>query len=66
MGEVVEFPQWNATVAVDISKTVDSLVSEIDSELNMKEALQLYIHEVLQSLISEGNLFRGFIDTSIN
>ena len=55
--ETLEFPPWKAIVGLEMSKLLDSIISEINSEIDLRHALKLYIVEVLHSLMKEGKLF---------
>mmetsp|Transcript_28224 Transcript_28224/g.28017 ORF Transcript_28224/g.28017 Transcript_28224/m.28017 type:complete len:171 (+) Transcript_28224:449-961(+) len=59
--DIIELTPWNAIVGLEMSKLVDTIISEINSEIDLRHALKLYMIELLQTQIQEGKLFGEFL-----
>ncbi|CAI2375105.1 unnamed protein product [Moneuplotes crassus] len=64
--ETVVIGPSDTIIGIEISKILDSIISEIKTDLDLGFALHLYIKEVLQNLIQEGKLFREFLSSTLN
>lgn len=64
--ETLELTPWNAIIGLEMSKLIDSIISELNSEIDLRHALKLYIIELLQTQVQEGKLFGEFLTSPIN